>query len=212
MEDINKFRSGLQEALRVYREAKPTEMAANSGLPFENLGKKFVFTYLGMPHEIVHPSGEVKGPVAKTPDEGMRNTRRKIMFLHYLAEARGVTPAGKWLSFREMRGNDAHGNEFRTEAILPLTRAFGDQPAKFAAVAPELGGVANGLGDAGFTFQPLPGITLAIVVYGGDDDDPSVVNIIFDANNTQNLNPNDIAFTTQELAKLLLQRAGTKPG
>ena len=210
MEDVNKFRSGLQEALRVYQEAKPAEMAARSGFSFEELGKKFVFTYLGMDHEIAHPSGEMKGPVAKNPDEGMRITRRKIMFLHYLTEARGVEPAGKWLSFREMRGNDAHWNEFRTEAVLPLTQAFGDNPASFAAIAPEFGGVSNGLGDAGFTFQPLPMIAVGIVVYGGDDEDPSAVNVIFDANNTQNLNPNDITFATQELAKLLLARAGAK--
>ncbi|MDW7652450.1 MAG: DUF3786 domain-containing protein, partial [Bacillota bacterium] len=86
-----------------------------------------------------------------------------------------------WLSFLELPGGPHHFAPFQQEAIFPLARAFGGSGEAFVTAAQELGGTAVNLGHAGMVIPAFPRLSLAFILWLGDDEFPATANILFDA-------------------------------
>jgi len=110
-----------------------------------------------------------------------------ILLLHYLLRADGTPPAGEWLAFRELPDGLFYAAAFAQRTEAPLAQAFGanagsgDGLAGFRAAAAAAGGLPLDLADAAFAFQALPRLTLAVLVWDGDDEFPAQASVVFDA-------------------------------
>ncbi|MDA8144702.1 MAG: DUF3786 domain-containing protein [Thermaerobacter sp.] len=206
MEDQNKYLPGLRQAVQAFAAADPAGMARASGVPYDPAAGEFTLTYFGARYTVRHPSGAVEGPA--DPDEGEgRATRRKICFLHYLAQATGGEVAGRWLSYRQMKGGQFHLNVFRTEALVPLARRFGGDPAALRRAGAALGGEPLDSGDAACSFLPLPRVRLGFILYAGDAEEEAAANIVFDAAAGEHLPADDLAFLAEDITRRLIAAA-----
>ncbi len=114
-------------SLETLSEADLADRAARSGSRFEAApdGRKSVGVfYLGRQVRLSFPSGTLEagnggGPIPP---------REEILILHYLEKARGVPPAGRWVSFAEIPGGTFYHPVFQQRCKAPLVRHFGETP------------------------------------------------------------------------------------
>ncbi len=210
MEDQNKYLPGYRAATEQFALHNPAEMAGKSDVPFvpedgDGDSGYFRLIYLGLEYLVHHPTGKVTVPGREEVDEAAEAalTRRKILFLHYMFQASGAGPGMGWHAYRQMKGGDYHFGVFRTEALAPLVRHFGDELPRFRSAAVAAGGMPNGMGDAGYTFRILPRVSLGVVLYAGDDEEEATANIIFDDQAGENLPTDDLNFLAEDLVRHL---------
>lgn len=117
----------------------------------------------------------------------------KILILHYLLTARGVSVKSNLITFREIPEGSFYYSAFIKRALEPLTKTFGAEPQRLLDCGSKLGAVADELGDVSITFKPLPRVPVTIVLWGGDDELPPEGNILFDESIVSYLPTEDIA-------------------
>jgi hypothetical protein len=121
-----------------------------------------------------------------------------VLILHYLVGASDAGLAEEWISFREFEGGDVYFGSFTDRSLVPLKRAFGDNPDLLLAAAEPLGFEPLGFeplefGDVGVRIPVFPKVPLGVVVWRGDDEFSPEVNILFDKTANSILRTEDLA-------------------
>jgi hypothetical protein len=153
-------------------------------------------------HSVSFPGGEVaREDGAEVPDAV------KALILHYLLNAKKTQPAGKLISFREVRGGGMnYYSVFCKRAILPLQKAFEGETEKLAAAASGLDATSQKYGDASVTVPVFPLIPVTYVVWRKDDENPSSASILFDGSISAYLPCEDIVLAASLGAYELIRR------
>jgi hypothetical protein len=134
------------------------------------------------------------------------------MVLYYLDSADGSPLADRWISFRELPGGAFYNQAFQGYSGDRIAAAFSDSPQRLKEAARQLGGLRlPALSDYGFSFEPLPRIRLASVLWLGDEDFPTRASVLFDAASSHYMITDGLALLGSGLAGRLIQ-ARTPPG
>lgn len=165
------YKQAYLDALREFADKDPLLMADLSGAVYGS-DRGFEFTYCGHPCTVTHPDGEIVFDVWREPPH-----EEKIIILQYLAGAAGIPSRGRWLSFLELPGGPHHFAPFQQEAIFPLAKRFGTLPEQFRLAAVALGGTPADMGHTGLIIPVFPLISLAFILWAGDDEFPAAANI-----------------------------------
>ncbi len=128
--------------------------------------------------------------------------QEQVLILHYMDAGKSLTPAGKWIAYREIQGASFYYSAFVKRAIDPLKKVFGKNPTGLAQAAEKLGGVPADRGDAGFSFSPLPRVPLQLILWEADEEFESEANVLFDITAGEFLSPEDAVW----LAGMLVYR------
>jgi hypothetical protein len=153
---------------------------------------------------VTHPEGDVSAGGAPA------HVAVSILLLHYLLRADGTPPAGAWSTFRELPDGLFYAASFAERAEAPLAQAFGAvsgggyELARLHAAAAAAAGLPLDLADAAFSFQALPRLALAVLVWGGDEEFPAQASVVFDANAGHCLPAEDLAGLGGLLARRLI--------
>lgn len=162
----------LKEDLRL---RDPLRIAKLSGVSWEP--GRFEFRYWG--EAIVLHWPELRAEYA---DGSQCSTFDTAMLLYYLTTADGSPLADRWISFRELPGGAFYNQAFQGYTGDRLARFFSERPETLAQAALTLDGSRlPALSEFAFSFQPLPRIRLASVLWLGDEDFPSRCAVLFDA-------------------------------
>jgi len=100
--------------------------------------------------------------------------------LYYLRTADGAPLTGQWIGFQELPGGMFYSRAYQGYSGDELVRHFGEDLESFRRAAERAGGTSLPLSDAGFTFEVLPRVPLAIVYWLGEDIIPTKAQIVFD--------------------------------
>ena len=131
--------------------------------------------------------------------------QEEVLLLHYLqGGGKKIQPSSTPIAYREVEGASFYFSSFVKRAIDPLKKVFGQDKEGFRKVARELQGTAIDAGDAGFTFQLLPKISLELVLWEGDEEFPAEANILFEDNISDYLSPEDVAWLSGMLVYRLI--------
>jgi len=118
----------------------------------------------------------------------------KGLVLHYLLTADGTLPRGEWVTFREVPSGDFYWSAFCKRAKDPLVGVFGGIPQRMVEVARQLyDAEPASLGDAGVVVTAFPRVSVALLIYAGDDEFPPEGNLLFDPNVHHYLSTEDVA-------------------
>jgi hypothetical protein len=162
----------IQEALK---QIPPQEIVRRSGAILQgntlHLGMLFQSYEIDVSSFQVH---KVKGKAASSFNQSL--------VLTYLQTADGVSPANRWISYRDLPDGNFYHQAFQGYAADRLIRRWGSDIGSFIAACNTLGGNQLDLGDAGFAFPVLPRISIAAVYWLGDEEFPSQASVLFDAN------------------------------
>ena len=103
------------------------------------------------------------------------------LILTYLYTSDGTPPLDEWIGFRELPDGLFYAQAFQGYTGAELVRDLSGAVATFKQASEKLEGAALAIGDAGYVFQVLPHLKLAVVMWAGDDEFPSQAQVLFQA-------------------------------
>ncbi len=117
-------------------------------------------------------------------DEGPLSGDMQVILLHYLEGSLKAVqdPAGKLVSFREFEGGSLYYAAFKSRTIDFLVRTFGQKADRLKRIGEILHAEPMTTGNVGFKVKFFPKVTVAVVLWLGDEEVPTSANMLFDAN------------------------------
>ena len=179
------------------------ERAKKAGADFrEENGGKFIIDFFSEPYTIHFPQVDFFSPLKKAVSLVTR-----VLILHYLIRADGTSLSKKWVGYKDIHGGILYAGVFARRVTEPLQNRFGRSARLFQDTGLSLGGDPAGVGDASFVLHVLPLVRLQYVLWEGDDDFPSSVQLLFDASVDHYLSLEDIVVLGQMSTGRLINRA-----
>lgn len=176
----------------------------NAKVTFDENMKKFRIPVLGEEYVISLNDKKIENP-GETADEHIFGAMT-VLVLHYLINAKSKTLRNKLISYRELPDGMVFYNAFRSIAIEPIAREFGDDLDKFEEKAKV--GILNGqkvkLGEIAFEFKIFPRVPVTYILWGGDEEIAASANILFDESASEHLHTEDLAEVGEVITHLLI--------
>jgi len=208
----------LQLAYRLAREKLSgmdiTQQCFRSGAQYFHHGKMTI-EYLNQSYVMAIPGMEISLKDSLHRRENIDLTDR-ILMLHYLTTAKGAPATGKLIGLRQAPGGFCEHTSFSREVLTPLLDHFGKEPERLVeAAAAKLGGAEAGYGDIAVSIRAFPNVSVAIVLWRGDDEFAPNGSILFDSTVVDYLSTEDMSVLCERIVERLAhsgQREGYVSG
>jgi Domain of unknown function (DUF3786) len=171
---IDKLAPVVQEAQAKLRAIDRAVVAERSGAAIDQAGNLRV-EFLRREYVIDHAEWTVK----RADDGTAPLSLMQSLILSYLYTADGTPPIDRWLGFRELPNGLFYAQAFQSYTGAALVRDLNGEVAAFRQASEKLQGEALAIGDAGYAFQVLPHLKLAVVMRAGDDEFPAQAQVLF---------------------------------
>jgi hypothetical protein len=187
-----------------------------SGAQYFHPGKMTI-EYLNQSYVIAIPSMEIslrdslnhcegQNPVSTLEGQEGRediHLKDRILILHYLITAKGTPATGKLIGFRQVPGGLFEYASFSREVLVPLLEHFGKEPERLVEAAANLGGSKAGYGDIAVSIKAFPNVSVAIVLWRGDDEFAPNGNMLFDSTVADYLSTEDMSVLCERIVERL---------
>ena len=158
--------------------SEPNLLADLTGTRFQE-GKDssgFEFSYWGNPVRLSSKDYIARDLESDQPLPAIH----QAMILYYYSSSKNSSPAGKWISFSELKDGQFYNAAFQGYTSKKLFQHFEMDYEGFENRSLELRGEKTSFGDGAFRFQILPRIALLAVYWKGDDEFPPSYKILFE--------------------------------
>lgn len=156
--------------------------------------------YFGQPYVVTLPEVEL----SPGPGSPALPLREKVLVLHYLARAKGTAVTGRQVTYRELPGGMVYFPTFAKRTAEPLSARFGQDAPLLASAGRRIGGRPGDIGDASLVFDVFPRVAITLVLWQGDEELPPRMNLLFDANIADYLEPEDVTVACEVLTWRLI--------
>jgi hypothetical protein len=164
--------------------------------PDGNLHLRFLWKeYVVSPHDFT---------VRIAPDGDVPSSFVTSLILTYLANADGTPPSGRWIGFRDLPDGMFYVQAFQGYSGSRLARELPGGVQIFQRAAEALGGQPLELGSAGYAFEVLPQVWLAVVYWEGDEEFPAQAQILFDRADTHYMPTDGLAILGSQMVGQIL--------
>jgi hypothetical protein len=171
---FDKLAPVVKEAQAKLRESDRAVVAERSGATINQDGQLRV-EFLRREYMI----DRVEWTVKRAEDGVTPPSLMQSLILTYLYSADGAPPIDRWLGFRELPDGLFYAQAFQGYTGTELVRNLNGDVAVFRQASEKLQGAALATGDAGYVFQVLPHLKLAVVMWAGDDEFPAQAQVLF---------------------------------
>ncbi len=176
-----------------YETLDPAEAARRTGSAYDPERGVFRLTLLGHELEAAWPEFKLSAVRPGECPAVLAGGEATILMIRYLIEGVKEEAGGSWLSYRELPWGDVYDRNFQGRCVKRLAFSFGSKLDAFAGGCEKLGGIRADKGDASFDLQFLPGLTVRLIVWAGDDEFPPSSQFLFSDNMPR-------AFTAEDAA------------
>ena len=160
----------------IFAAADPVDLSRKTHVPFA--GGRFELTLLTRPVAITWPDME-----AVFTDEGTAAAPNIRILLGRLLMEGSLTPAaGRLLAYTDMPWGNVYAQQFRGRCILRLAGTYGRRIQDFRSACEALGGRPADSGDVSYDMPFLPGLTVRLILWEGDDEFQPQAQILFSDN------------------------------
>jgi hypothetical protein len=189
---------------RLADTANVPELCQRAGVQCEpsDEGWLIALPYLGRRYRVRCPEVEVSALESEAP-----SLREKLLMLHYLITAKGTSPTGRWITFRELPEGNVYFPTFNQRAVRPVLDRFSKAPEELIKAAATMGGRKVEQGDVAVSIDAFPRVPVTFVIWRGDAELPPQGNIVFDANIADYLPTEDITVLCETIAWRLVRSA-----
>ena len=183
--------------LKIYQERfktlDPEEMSRRSGIPFDSSRGVFTLTVLGFTINAFWPEFKLEAADGADCPAILLSGEATILLIRYLSEGISEKAHGDWLSYRELPWGDVYNQNFQGRCIKRLAFSFGAKLDAFERGCERLSGVRADKGDVSYDLPFLPGLTIRLILWAGDDEFPPSSQFLFSDNFP-------LAFTAEDVA------------
>jgi hypothetical protein len=160
-----------------------------------------IIEYLNQSYQVTFPDIQVS-----LVDSGTEvPIKDKILFLHYLTQAKGVPIANKFITFKELPEGANYFPTFSKRSIEPLIGHFGGEPHRLIDAAERLGGREIDYGDVAVTINGFSRVPITLVLWQKDEEFPPRGNILFDVTISSYLSTYDITVLCETITWKLVK-------
>ncbi|MCL5958099.1 MAG: DUF3786 domain-containing protein [Chloroflexi bacterium] len=198
------FRQFIENGREELRTRDPRQLALRTGVEYNEGESYFWLQIFGTDYAVSFP--ELIAREAAT-DHHVGSDWVQGLVVHYFRTADGTPLTGKWIAFRELPGGRNYSQAFQGYTGNKLVRALQNDVESFRFSALKFRGKTESMGDAAFSFQLLPRVSLAVVYWLGDDEFPPTSNFLFDSSASHYLPTDGLAVLGGRLCNLLLRGA-----
>ena len=185
-----------------YEKLDPAEITARTGVPFSAAKSPqadgsfwcvFALPVLGhtvlasWPEFTLTPADFDACPRALYDGEAL------ILVIRYLLEGTRAESAGAWLPYRELPWGEVYDRNFQGRCVKRLAFGFGSKLEAFAKACAYLGGVRHDKGDVSYDLEFVPGVTVRLILWAGDDEFPPQSQWLFSDNTPLAFSAEDVA-------------------
>jgi hypothetical protein len=172
--------SRIDQLRTLLRARDPYSIASRSGTIYREGSKnrgEFSIAYFGREHKLSWPDlGWSQS------DDGKTSSFKLALFLFYLSTSDGASLTGRWVSFADLPEGRMYAPAFQGYTGLDISRKFGLDGDSFELACYRASAQKGVTGDVSFLFQLFPRFHIMAVYWIGDDEFPSVCNLLFDSN------------------------------
>jgi hypothetical protein len=171
---LDKLAPVVKDAQARLRAIDRAVVAEHSGAEIDRDGSLRV-EFLRRTYVIDHAEWTVR----RTEDGATPSSFIQSLILTYLSTADGTPSIDRWVGFRELPNGLFYASAFQGYTGAELIRNLNGDVAAFRQASEKLKGEALAIGDAGYVFQVLPHLKLAVVIWAGDDEFPAQAQVLF---------------------------------
>lgn len=146
------------------------EQCRKSGAKYQTINSQQVITieYLNQAYQVILPDIQVSlvGSKAEVP------IKDKILILHYLTQARGISLSHRLIAFSELPEGANYFPTFSKRSIEPVTKYFGSEPGRLIETVEGLGGRRVDYGDVAVAISAFSRVPVTLVLWRGDTEFP----------------------------------------
>lgn len=172
----NKVGVPMEHYRGVFAAMDPEEMSRRSGVPYAD--GVFTTTLLSRPVTVFWPGMEARF----TDDSSETASNIRILLARLLMEGALTAAHGKLLAYTDMPWGNVYAQQFRGRCILRLAGTYGNNLAGFRTACEGMGGVPASSGDVSYDLPFLPGLTVRLILWEGDDEFQPQAQILFSDN------------------------------
>ncbi len=184
----------------VFAASDPAALSAKSLVPYAD--GRFALTLLTRPVTVSWPDME-----AVFADDGTAAAPNiRILLGRLLMEGSLIPASGRLLAYTDMPWGNVYAQQFRGRCILRLAGAYGRRPEDFRSACEALGGRRADSGDVSYDMPFLPGLTVRLILWEGDDEFQPQAQILFSDNYPAAFKAEDIAVVGDILLNALKGR------
>ncbi len=164
--------------VNLFKGLDPAEASIRTGAAFD--GEAFTLCLMGTDYRITWPEYSIS-----SGDENafaLKALPPQTFLLRYLLEGKKVAAKGEYKTFREMPWGELYIQPFTGRCLTRAAFTFGMKVQKFAAACERMGAKKLEHGDAAYELELLPGYTMRIIVWEGDEEFPPNSQILYSDN------------------------------
>ncbi len=213
MPRIDDYKQAFEIAKAELKDRNPDLVSSFAGCGINRVGDRIYLILRFLNQEISISWGDFE--MKKTTGKEELSLQEQVLIMHYLTGAfksSGSPPTGEWISFKEIPDGRFYMDAFNRRARDPMLKGFGEDPELLQRLAIERYN-ASGFdqGDVSVKVEAFPLISVALVLWRGDDEFPPDGNILFDRNIIDILSAEDTAWLSGMIIYPLLGMArGTR--
>ena len=162
----------------LFEKMDPNEAAARTGAAFD--GTAFTLRLVNADYTITWPKYSISAD--REDAFALKALPGQTFLLRWLLEGKRLPAGGSFKTFREMPWGELYIQPFTGRCLTRAAFTFGTRVAKFAAAMEKLGAKQLAHGDAGYELELMPGYTMQLIVWEGDDEFPPNSQILYSDN------------------------------
>ena len=171
----------------VFAAADPAALSERSRVPYAD--GRFSLTLMGRPVTVSWPE-----MVARFTDDGQETaSNTRILLARLILEGTLVGATGNMLAYTDMPWGNVYAQQFRGRCILRLAGTYGSNLPGFEAAAARIAAAPAPGGDRAFDVPFLPGLTVRLLLWEGDEEFRPTAQILFSDNFSSAFSAEDIA-------------------
>jgi hypothetical protein len=208
MARIDDYNQAVELAINELKDKDPKLIAATSGADFKTgVDGQTVLDLNFLNRKVIVTWPDCRFSFKASQDE--IPIQQQILLLHYLNGAKGNQTTGDWIAYQEVPDGRFYLDAFLRRAKNPMVQVFGNRPEDLVELTRRLyGAIPFDHGDLSVVVQALPWISVALILWRGDDEFPPEGNLLFDRSISNILSAEDIAWLAGMIIYPIMGMAG----
>jgi hypothetical protein len=167
-------------------QADPEDVCRRSGAQFDEATGSYLLDFLQERYCIASNNRAIE-PVTGPAPAGGPSIDLQVILITYLLNAQAIPLADKLVAGSSLKGGQCFFQGAHGFPLDPLLAQYGRDIEGFLDRGLSLGGQQERYGDVALRFAALPRVPVVMVLWGGDEEFPPRLSVLFDASIDQHL-------------------------